>query len=231
MEHGAHPLLFFIPGALGLIGIIVAIAVVAWRLERKRRDALAAIAARLGLDFAPDRDPGLARQYKMLQGLSEGDDRYAFNILRGHYLGRSVTVFDFHYETRSTDSRGNSQSDDHYRHAILLHLDRKFPSLLVSPEGLFSKIAQALGYDDIDFESHEFSRRFCVRSPDKRFAYDFCNSAMIELLLDNPDTRLEMKDRVLALIFEEHMNPAIIEFELGRACDIRERMPAYLFSA
>ena len=39
------------------------------------------------------------------------------------------------------------------------------------------------GYQDIKFESAEFSKTFCVRSPDKKFAYDVCNAKMMEYLL------------------------------------------------
>jgi hypothetical protein len=39
------------------------------------------------------------------------------------------------------------------------------------------------GYGDIKFESAEFSKTFCLRTPDKKFAYDACNAKMIEYLL------------------------------------------------
>jgi hypothetical protein len=35
------------------------------------------------------------------------------------------------------------------------------PTLLVRPEGLLDKLAGIVGVDDIDFESSEFSKRFC----------------------------------------------------------------------
>ena len=44
--------------------------------------------------------------------------------------------------------------------------------------------AGAFGFDDIDFESAEFSKRFYVKSPDKRFAYDVVHPRMMEFLLD-----------------------------------------------
>ncbi len=225
-EQDFFPILLVLAALLILAG-----ALVAWKLERKRREALAREAARLGLSFAPERNPHLARQYETLRGLHDGGNRYAFDVLQGHFHGLPVTVFDFHHETHSSDSKGRTRTHHHYRHVVLLHLEREFPNLLLGPEGIFSKIAQAFGYDDIDFESHEFSRRFCVRSPDKRFAYDFCNAIMIEFLLDHPDVSLEVQGRVLAFVSEGRLNPADIEANLDRALAIHERMPAHLFAA
>jgi hypothetical protein len=213
-------------GALVLGLIFVAI----W-LDRKRTEALANAAAALGLSFTPAHDRQLARDYEHLRGLHEGEDRYAFDVMTGSHGDWPVTLFDFHYETRSTDSKGNSTTTSYHRHAVLLHLERSFPALVLSPEGLFSKIAQAFGYDDIDFESHEFSRRYCVRSPDKRFAYDFCNPAMIEFLLADSGASLELSGDVLAFVREGRMEPERIASELAFAGAVRERMPAYLFAA
>jgi hypothetical protein len=221
-------LLVILLGA-AIVSLVVGLIILACWLDRKRTEALANAAAVLGLTFDPVRDRQLARDYETLRGLHEGEDRYAFDVMTGDFGGRSVTLFDFHYETRSTDSKGNSTTTSHYRHVVLLHLERVFPGLVISPEGFFSKIAQALGYDDIDFESHEFSRRYCVRSPDKRFAYDFCNPAMIEFLLAQPGTSLQVSGDDLAFVREGRMKPERIAAELAFAGAIRERMPAYLF--
>jgi hypothetical protein len=105
-----------------------------------------------------------------------------------------------------------------------------FPELTIGPEGFFSKIAQAVGYDDIDFESHEFSRKFCVRSKDKKFAYDVCNAQMIEYLLTNPDLVIEIERDSLAVSFNRRLAPENIESNLNRLIAVRSLMPDYLFS-
>ena len=95
---------------------------------------------------------------------------------------------------------------------------------------MFSKIAQAVGYDDIDFESHEFSRQFCVRSSDKKFAYDICNAQMIEYLLANRDMSIEIESSALALSFDSRLSAQEIEHNLNRLLEVRKRIPDYLFS-
>lgn len=84
----------------------------------------------------------------------------------------------------------------------------------IGPEGFFSKIAQAIGFDDIDFESHEFSRQFCVRSSDKKFAYDFCNARMIEYLLAHPRLTIEVENHALAVCASGKIEPDQIQTSL-----------------
>ena len=138
--------------------------------------------------------------------------------------------FDYHYETRSTDSKGRRKTHHHYFSFFILRLGRSFPELLISPEGFFSKIAQFFGYDDIDFESAEFSRKFVVRSPDKKFAYDFCNARMIEYLLDNRDLQVEVEHDSLALFFGSCLPADAIHPNFERLIQVRELIPDYLFS-
>jgi hypothetical protein len=214
-----------------LFAIVVIAAIICGALAaKKRREEMAALAARLGLSFNPENDRGLAGQFSFLDKLAQGSNRYAFNVLSGLYRGHEVLAFDYHYETHSTDSKGRHQTHHHYFSFFILMLPRSFPELTIVREGMFSKIAQAFGYDDIDFESAEFSRTFCVRSRDKRFAYDACNGQMMEYLLANRDLNLEIEDRALALAFSKRLATPEIERNLERLLDIRARLPAYLFN-
>ena len=212
------------------IVVIVALGILAYTSARKRREAMAALAARLGLRFDPNKNRDLARRYKFLDKLRSGSNRYAFNILSGSYQGHDVTLFDYHYETHSTNSKGHRQTHHHYFSFFILRLPSAFGELVIGREGFFSKIAQAFGYDDIDFESHEFSRKFCVRSADKKFAYDVCNARMIEYLLSNTDLTVEIEADALAISFSRRLAPESIEPNLNRLIAVRSFMPDYLFS-
>ena len=67
------------------------------------------------------------------------------------------------------------------------------PSLKIRREHLFDRVASFIGFDDIDFESSEFSDRFHVKSSDKRFAYGVIHPRMMDFLLANdpPTVNLE----------------------------------------
>lgn len=215
---------------VGVVALIIVLAVVGYISAQKRREAMMALAARLGLRFQPHKDWDLARRFDFLDKLRAGENRYAFNTLRGSYQGHDVTAFDYHYETHSTDSKGHRQTHHHYLSVFLLHLPASFPELVIGREGFFSKIAQAFGYDDIDFESHEFSRRFCVRSANKKFAYDVCHTRMMEYLLANDDLTIEIDGDALAITFSSRLSPERIEPNLSRLVALRSLMPEYLFS-
>jgi len=215
-----QPLVIFV-----FIVIFVVVLVVSYFSSLKRREAMAAVAARLGFHFAPGKNRDMARRYRFLDKLRRGSERYAFNILSGTYQEHEALLFDYHYRT------GSGKNTHHYYISFfILHLPVLFPELIIAPEGIFSKIAQAVGYDDIDFESHEFSRKFCVRSKDKKFAYDVCNARMIEYLLSNTDLSIEIEDRVLAISFDSRLAPEKIEPNLNRLITVRSLLPDYLFT-
>jgi len=210
---------------IGVIAIIAVLGVLSYIGAQKRREAMAAVAAKLGLRFAPAKNRGIARRYRFLDKLRKGSNRYAFNILSGSYQGHDLILFDYHYKTGSGKS-----TKHHYISFLILHLTASFPELVIGPEGVFSKIAQAIGYDDIDFESHEFSRKFCVRSQDKKFAYDVCNARMIEYLLSNSDLSIEIEGNALAISLCARLAPEDIEANLNRLITVRSLVPEYLFS-
>jgi len=219
------PIILFVIVGLIIVGFFIASSIA----ERKRREAILALANRLGLFFAPDKDYGLAQSFSFLNTLREGANRYAFNVLTGEYGSHAVTCFDYHYETTSHNGK-STQTNHHHFSFYTLKLPSTFPELRIGQESFLSKIAQAVGYDDIDFESHEFSRTFCVRSRDKKFAYDVCNAGMIEYLLANRDLTIEIEQDRLAIAFNGKMRLEQIEPNMDRLLEIRNRMPEYLFS-
>jgi hypothetical protein len=197
------------------------------RAARQRSLDLQTLAARLEFDdFNSNHDEGFAMGWGFLSRLAQGNDRYAFNILRGTYHEQSLFVFDYHYQTGSGKSR-----KEHYSTLLMLVCKEIFPQVSIGPESLRSKIAAAFGVgNDIKFESAEFSRRFCVRSPDKKFAYDVCNPQMIEYLLANRDLQIEIQGPVILLVFEPQLPVGQVESNLQRLIEIRSRLPEYLFT-
>ena len=221
---------------MGIILIIVVVVAIAGAIVygqvmvARRREAMSALASQLGLQFKEDDDHDLAENLSFLRGLDEGSNRYVYNRLEGSYRGHHVQAFDFHYETYSHSKHGR-QTTHHHFSVVTLRLPRSVPEVLIAPEGIFSKIAQAFGYDDIDFESAEFSRAFCVRSPDKKFAYDVCHPQMMEYLLARRELAIEFENNLLALAFGAQLEPPEIETWLNEAVEIRRLMPDYLFTA
>lgn len=219
----------------GFVALVGAIIGLKFYFDKKRREAYQALANQLGLEFYPQKDRSLSRQMGFLNSVkadgffSGARNQYAINVLRGELQGHRFRSFEYHYETRSTSSDGKTRTQHHWFTIFTLSLPKHFPELLISPEGLFSKIGQALGFDDIDFESVEFSRRYCVRSKDKKLAYDFCNAQMIQYLLRQSGLTIELEGVTLALTERGRSGIEEVRSRIEQLLEIRSHMPDYLF--
>jgi hypothetical protein len=218
---------FVIVAVLVVIGISAIYGLIQ---ARKRLEGLFELAQRLGLNFSAAEDYALADRFNFLKQLARGENRYARNVLSGTYQQNQVLAFDYHYETHSTDSKGNRTTEHHWFSFFILTLPALFPDLTIRRENFLTKVAEVFGYQDIQFESAEFSKTFCVRSPDKKFAYDVCNAKMMEYLLANRNLSIEIENQVLALAFNTCLSVEQVEANLQRLIEIRSRLPDYLFS-
>jgi len=214
---------------IAIIGLFIVLVHYGNIAAKKRLEGLNAIAQKCGLNFNPKENEDIAKKYSFLNQLNSGSNRYAFNVFSGNYKGHDLLAFDFHYEEESRDSKGKKHTHDCYFSCFILQLPAKFPELKIGPETFFQRIGQALGFDDIDFESYEFSRKFEVLSKDKKFAYDICHPQMMEYLLSNTDLIIEIEENALAIISNYTMEPEKIEHNLNRLIHIRSLMPNYLF--
>jgi len=215
---------------IGFIILVGVIAYVGYLQAKKRREAFERIAQELNFQFYPKKDSSFPRRYGFLDHMDDGSRRYVFNRISGAIEGNEVNAFDYHYETYSRDSKGRRSTHHHYYSIFTLSLPARFPELNIEREGFFSKIGQALGFDDIDFESLEFSKRYKVKSRDKKFAYDFCNAQMIDYLLQQQDLIIEVDGHTLALTFKGKLAVQAIRPNLDRLLQIRSLMPGYLFN-
>ena len=187
---------------IAFIAVAGVLAYYGWQAAKKRREALAALADELGWQFRPEKDRAHDERYSHFEIFRRGHSRVAYNSLRGtltvDVAPCAAHMGDFCY--RVTRGSGKSRSTSTYEFSYLIvHLPyMSLPDLLIRLEGMFDKLAGAFGFDDIDFESAEFSRRFYVRSPDKRFAYDVVHPRMMEFLLTT--------------------RPPCVDIEHGRCC-------------
>lgn len=191
---------------------------------------MVALAARFGLRGDASQNYSLADDYAFLPHLAQGGNRYAFNVLSGSYRQSEVLIFDYHYELPAKDPKSEDERTHCFLTSILVLVPAYFPELRIAPAGVLSKIADAFGDENIQFESAEFSRAFCVRSKDKRLAYDVCNARVIEFLLENRDLDILLVRCVLALVSGTQPSASQVESNLQRLIEIRSRLPQYLFT-
>jgi hypothetical protein len=167
-----------------------------WHLERERRARYVAFAQERGWTYTP-RDNTLVRQFRG-EPFGRGSARRASHVLRGQYGGREAVVFDYRFVTRSSD--GQQQTTQTHRFTVCaLRLPAALPRLELTAENPLTRLAGALGFDDVELESEDFNRRYRVRSDDRRLAYDVLHARTIEQLLALPtlNLRLDGADAVL----------------------------------
>ncbi|UCD28148.1 MAG: hypothetical protein JSV03_13790 [Planctomycetota bacterium] len=212
-----------------VIIVVIALAIYRRYKARLRREALAKLAKAKGWEYRPRKDWAMDGRFGMFSCLQQGSKRYAYNVLKGQVSQRHMLGFDYHYETYSRDSKGRRRTHHHYFSAVLINSGLPLKSLVIRPEHFFDKVTEFFGYDDIDFESSDFSRKFYVKSPDKKWAFDVIHQETMEFMLNSPTFHLDFQGpHVMAY----HKSSTFDIEEFGAAIAVIEgilnRLPEYL---
>lgn len=198
---------------VGVIVLAIIGGVMGYRAEKKRREALAALAQRLGFSFDLTQRSGAPAWAGPFELFKRGHRYGTKNHLSGSWaglvapesqvqphLGRvevPLDIFDYTYYTESTDSKGHTSRTYHTRTVLAVELPQSFPGITIKPDSALREFFEFIAGADIDFESDEFNKRFYVWSDDRKFAYDLVHARMMEFLLG---TRQAMRDLHLQII-------------------------------
>ncbi|MCY2924561.1 MAG: hypothetical protein NT031_03840 [Planctomycetota bacterium] len=212
---------------VGLIAIFVFVAIVlviiAAGQAGARRKAMEQWAGGRGLAFDPDRQEGFDDRFEEFSCLRQGSSRYADNVISGNWGDRAILAFDYHYTTGSGKNRHS-----HSFSAVILESEIELKDLMIRQETFGDKMGAFFGFDDIDFESAQFSKEFYVRASDRKWAYDVIHARTMELLLASPRFSIQMAPRRVMAWRTSRLEPA----ELGQAATlvagILDGMPQYL---
>lgn len=155
------PVLLIIVLVFGLLTLIIVLAI---RGEKKRTEAFEKVAADLGLPFHPKGDAALLERLQGFHLFSQGRSKKMQNLLYGQIEGGEVALFGHRYTTGSgKNSQVHNQNVAYFRSPSL-----DLPRFALRPEHIFHKIGGVLGYQDIDFDSHErFSKAYLLRGDDE----------------------------------------------------------------
>jgi hypothetical protein len=168
-----------------LIGVV---AVLAYRLEKKRREEMRRWAREGGwhLDERKTKRPDLP--FALFdQGHSRYSRFHASKVVPEAVPGldeAAVQLFEYHYAVTTSTGKSTSTSHHHF-HCALVEPGLDLGAVTIRNEHIGDKLAQAIGFDDIDFEDHEFSRKFVVQARDRKEAYDLIDQRMMAFLLDH----------------------------------------------
>lgn len=220
--RGALPFLAFL--AFPLVGYL---AYLSWKREQQRRELLFQWATSSGYGFTVADDTWCARWSGSPFG--EGDDRQARNVITGRHGDRQLIAFDYSYETHSTDSKGNTTTTT-YRFAVTaLQLPTYLPVLQVTPESVFTRFGNVLGFDDVELESEDFNRRFRVHSADRKFACDVLTQRTMEALLRHPDASWRIEGVDILAWEDGEMTPATVLRMIATLDTVLEGIPSFVW--
>jgi hypothetical protein len=193
---------FLLWGGLLVVGAIPLLFLVVIILSRffpgkpdNREAELARLAAELGLSFSAGETDGISGRFKSLPIFNQGNLRRATCVMEGVHRGRRLVACDYAFGEVWRDSHGNRTEYAEVVSAVVVSLDCRLPRLLIRPEDLLDKAFTAAGCEDINFESHEFSRRFHVAGDDRRSAYQVLSAQVMEHLLAHPRWSIELAGR------------------------------------
>ncbi len=216
----------FVLGFLAIVVIGIAVSAAQKRAAEARRSALAQLAAELGLDYHPYglgepqrgfwaslftsfTETNLGRFLVRFEGFSpfgQGHTYQLTNLLVGRLDSVDWYLFDYVYHT--TQSTGKTTTTvPHPTGVVAVRIPLSLPRMALSPENFFSKVGSFLGMEDLDFELEEFNKRYCVRSSDRKLAYDVLHPRMIEFLMQVEPRSWQIAGQYLVLTRSNHYSP------------------------
>ncbi|MGB1586225.1 MAG: DUF3137 domain-containing protein [Thermoplasmatota archaeon] len=191
-----------------------------WWARNQRMKRLQAWADQHGATYEPI-DRSLADDLPGLTPYGMGSGRKARHVIRGRHKGRSFIAFQYEY----TVSNGKSSTTYYFR-ILRVRAPISGHGLSIQREHFGHKIADALGGEDIDFESDAFSKRFWVQCKDRRFAYDIITPEMMEYLMP---TRLhwQWSGQTLQVHEKGRIEPRLLDALLEDVEGFLERLPRH----
>jgi hypothetical protein len=207
---------------LVLIAIVVSI-IYSIYATGKRRKELSGWALSKDLLFSPGKNSFFDSKYPNINCLQKGDSRYACNVMTGTLAGREFLGCDYHYATGSGKSR-----QEHDISLVIIKSPILLEPLFIRPENFLDKFAEFAGFNDIDFESAEFSKKFYVKSPNKKWAYDIIHPRMMEFLLASPEFSIQFDLLSIIAYRDTTFSPAEFDDAANLINGIFERIPDYV---
>lgn len=212
------------------VGFAIVVVAVVWFqhvLKQRRRRAFRAFAAKAGLAFHPDDPFGTVHLPFAL--FDEGDGRGIENVCWGTAGDLEVRVFDYWYYDEHHDRDGTTtRSYRRFSCAVTaLGAVRCLPTV-IAPESLLTRLTDAIGFRDLQFESEDFNRAFQVSSSEDRFAYALVDPRMMEwLLAAGRGHRFEVAGD-LVLVSTDRLDPTRLWDLLASARGFRVAVPSVL---
>lgn len=236
-----------------LVAFIVVLAIVLFaqaaskKQTELRRNAMAQLAANLGLVYVPISEPqgcltfgassmfldpvtlrsGRTEQiielFQAFSPFGTGSSRRIDNLIMGPKDDNQWMIFDYQY----TVSSGKSSTT--YRFGIIaVMMPLAMPSLQIRPAGFLDTVSSWLGSKDIQFESEEFNREFTVNCSEAKLAYDIVDPQMMEYLMSIPRYSFQFLGNLGVVSISGTLDPAQYYRAAGDLDGFLQRIPNFV---
>jgi len=188
--------LIAIPAVLGLV----------FYLTQKRRKEVEQMALSCGLTLDPDAAglPELGNEGMEL--FKRGHSRKYRNLIPSYGAGaEKVYFFDYSYVTGG----GRHHSTHKFTAACFEFSQPIFPAFTLGPENFMDKLADMLGFPDIDIDGFPaFSKQYKLTGLDKSAVLAFFGPQTVNFFEQNPGWRVQASGRRIVVFKNEGFMPA-----------------------
>jgi hypothetical protein len=190
-------LVFVLLLSLGVLAVILGI-----KAAKRRREAIERWCARRGFRFIGSAPFRLMSNLQGIPQFRSGREHKSANVVVGSLksLGSTLDVYSGDYSYVEDVGSGKNRRRVTRRFSfVVATLPFVTPAVALRRESFLDRFAAAMGFDDIDFETAEFSRKFHVKSQNARFAYDLIHPRMMEFILSADDPSFTITDGLCAV--------------------------------
>ncbi len=182
------PLLIVVLVFLAVTGLIVGIVLLSQHFDKKRTEALQAVAAELGMQFSGKADANLLSKLQVFTLFNQGHSRKMKNVMTAETEAVRLSLFDYRYTTGGGKNAHTHSLSVVAMEFATLHL----PNFTIRPEGFLDAIGSALGLQDIDFvEDPTFSKAFVLKGSDEAGIRSFFNAELRNALTEHRGCHME----------------------------------------
>ena len=215
------PILFF--------GVFVSIALIVFfynrKKERERTEAMRAVANFLQWNFTEIAPWNMIANLDYFTLFHQGHSKQIKNFMYGEANGVKAAMFDYIYVTGSGKNRTT-----HFQTVTYLEsANLRSPYFSLRPEGFFTKLMTAFGYQDIDFgQRPEFSKAYLLRGQDELAIRQAFNDQLLSFFETYQGTSVDAGNNQLFVYRGGYRcQPQEAQNQLALALNILNLLPRY----
>jgi hypothetical protein len=215
------PIVFFV--AFGVFAIFIFL--YNQKKARERTEQFRVVATQLAWNFAEEAPFNMIAGLEHFTLFNQGHHKQIQNFMYGEANGVKAAVFDYTFVTGSGKHRQTHNQSVTYLEPANLRV----PYFSLRPEGFFTKIMQAFGYQDIDFgQRPEFSKQYLLRGQDEMFIRQTFNDGLLSFFESYAGTCVDGGGNQLFVFRAGYcFQPQEIQSQLALALNILSLFPRY----